>query len=677
MNPFTINEDRTWPNIGYSSNLILTEVTNTENNEYKGFNLSYKTEKKDLSFNLFVSYNNGEYVDIPYGTADKIEISVTWRFPESGNQLKEIHGYTYERRMNSDGAYYTNRGEGAINIIDNGDNTYTVTETTDVAGYINQEFGFELQIDYWASGKPTTFTHSAYAKVAEILVDEVNVTVQIPDDWNDSDLPGHMQTEGMEILSDKWFIIEDGVRRETEKNETFVANQEYVYQMVIAPEYGYERLVAPESGVYINGEPAKFISRTDNRGIIYEKNFVARAKLFPLVNKDTYFMQKGDSLQIDVSAFGSDVQYSWEAITANAPEFTGGTTKSIIITSKPEDEGAYQYKCTFTDKYGETATRTITVYVADMGFRDISPLPSVEDIETGISDHGYMSYGAVVFFAYDLPQEMLDAGYTMETSVTDYMDGEIVGTGVVGKIYDPTIYGEHEIVQKIIIKDDKGDVFKEYTHTHKLNLTRRVQAKVFAYGNSIDDATIRVTQNGEYVYETSTTAVLGNHTYAFYIPVGTFEIEIQKNGYKSRIYEFTLDGDDEFTLNAEILRWGDANLDDEIGVEDYQRTVNMMLSGDNAVDDSYETSVMDWYEDGYIDSLDGFYSTLCITANDKFDAYSEYDTYYVVDQLVYSLSVNAEGFGLTYKWIGWSNAPAIIEGTDDDATVQLEIEDGK
>ena len=66
MNPFTINEDRTWPNIGYSSNLILTEITNTDNNEYKGFNLSYKTEKKDLSFNLFVSYNNGEYVDDVY-----------------------------------------------------------------------------------------------------------------------------------------------------------------------------------------------------------------------------------------------------------------------------------------------------------------------------------------------------------------------------------------------------------------------------------------------------------------------------------------------------------------------------------------------------------------------------------------------------------------------------------
>ena len=624
-----------------------------------------------------VTCNNGEYVDIPYGTADKIEISVTWRFPESGNQLKEIHGYTYERRMNSDGAYYTNRGEGAINIIDNGDNTYTVTETTDVAGYINQEFGFELQIDYWASGKPTTFTHSAYAKVAEILVDEVNVTVLIPDDWNDSDLPGHMQTEGMEILTDKWFILEDGVRTEMEKNESFVANQEYVYQMVIAPKYGYERLVAPESGVYINGEPAKFISRTDNRGIIYEKNFVARAKLYPLVNKDTYFMQKGDSLQINVSAFGSDVQYLWEAITANAPEFTGGTTKSIIITSKPEDEGAYQYKCTFTDKYGETATRTITVYVADMGFRDISPLPSVEDIETGISDHGYMSYGAVVFFAHDLPQEMIDAGYTMETSVTDYMDGEIVGTGVVGKIYDPTIYGEHEIVQKIIIKDDKGDVFKEYTHTHKLNLTQRVQAKVFAYGNTIDDATIRVTQNGEYVYETSTTAVLGNHTYAFYIPVGTFEIEIQKNGYKPRIYEFTLEGDDEFTLNAEILRWGDANLDDVLDVQDYQQTINKSLSDNNKLDGSYEESVMDWCEDGYIDVLDDYYCILCINGNELFSAGSEYDTYYGLSGTTVSIPVKAEGFGLKYKWTKWSNAPVIVEGTEDDETVQIYIEEGK
>ena len=30
------------------------------------YNLSYKTEKKDLSFYLFVSYNNGEYVDDVY-----------------------------------------------------------------------------------------------------------------------------------------------------------------------------------------------------------------------------------------------------------------------------------------------------------------------------------------------------------------------------------------------------------------------------------------------------------------------------------------------------------------------------------------------------------------------------------------------------------------------------------
>ncbi|MBE6131895.1 MAG: hypothetical protein E7180_00690 [Erysipelotrichaceae bacterium] len=66
MSPFTDNDDITWPNIGYSSNLNLSEVNNTTDNDYKGYNLSYKTEKKDLSFYLFVSYNNGEYVDDVY-----------------------------------------------------------------------------------------------------------------------------------------------------------------------------------------------------------------------------------------------------------------------------------------------------------------------------------------------------------------------------------------------------------------------------------------------------------------------------------------------------------------------------------------------------------------------------------------------------------------------------------
>ena len=47
------------PCIGYTDSLTLSEKKDISKNQYSGFNLSYKTDKDDLSFDLFV--RNEEY----------------------------------------------------------------------------------------------------------------------------------------------------------------------------------------------------------------------------------------------------------------------------------------------------------------------------------------------------------------------------------------------------------------------------------------------------------------------------------------------------------------------------------------------------------------------------------------------------------------------------------------
>ena len=66
LSPITDNVDDTCPNVGYSSTLNLAEINNKENHDYKGYNLSYRTEMNNLDFYLFVSFENDEYVDDVY-----------------------------------------------------------------------------------------------------------------------------------------------------------------------------------------------------------------------------------------------------------------------------------------------------------------------------------------------------------------------------------------------------------------------------------------------------------------------------------------------------------------------------------------------------------------------------------------------------------------------------------
>ncbi len=52
-----------FPCIGYSESLTLAEKKNPDSSAYAGFNLSYKTDKEDIGFYLFVAYEEGsEYL---------------------------------------------------------------------------------------------------------------------------------------------------------------------------------------------------------------------------------------------------------------------------------------------------------------------------------------------------------------------------------------------------------------------------------------------------------------------------------------------------------------------------------------------------------------------------------------------------------------------------------------
>ena len=245
--------------------------------------------------------------------------------------------------------------------------------------------------------------------------------------------------------------------------------------------------------------------------------------------------------------------------------------------------------------------------------------------------------------------EVANGDYTVEVSATGYKT----------KTSNLYIYNSDNV---------KGVSFEmEY-------IPREVECSVSSLGSELFGAKITVIKDGKVIDES---IELDSGVHTINIPIGDFQIVVSKNSFKPRTYEFDLDADDEFSLNAEILRWGDANLDDVLDVQDYQQTINKGLSGDHKLDGSYEQSLMDWCEDGYIDVLDCAVCVLCINGSELFSASVEYDKYYGTGGETIRIPVIADGFGVTYEWKAPEGAPAIVDGSEDEATVKIGIESGK
>ena len=110
---------------------------------------------------------------------------------------------------------------------------------------------------------------------------------------------------------------------------------------------------------------------------------------------------------------------------------------------------------------------------------------------------------------------------------------------------------------------------------------------------------------------------------------------------------------------------------------EFELTEISFISDNHKLDGSYEESVMDWAEDGYIDVIDCFYCALCINGNELYSASLENDHYYTIEGATLSIPVIADGFGIKYEWTGPENGPKIVEGTENASTVQIHIEDQK
>lgn len=510
----------------------------------------------------------------------------------------------------------------------------------------------------------------------QILIDEVNIEVANPYDQT-AHIRGEVQTKGVNLDLAKWFLVNtDGTLTEN-GSKIFVPGNTYRYVVDLGLDEHY--VFANGYTVKINGE---YASRNED-GTWY-KDFVARKKLKPIVEQDTYFFQSGTTREIRVDAHGDGVTYSWTGVSDGAGGYytVSDYTERVQRLRIPEGaEGTNKYLVRFTDEYGDTAERMITVHITSLGFKEIKPTPTAEQFEAGVTDYGYVFPGEdglgvpkVYFEAYELSQGYIDEGYTMETSLIDYVDGVKVGEGYEAWEYTTHLPGAHEIVQKIVIKDAEGNVFKEYTYTHKMNVMREFALLTAAYGTALYGYRVEVYQDGKLV---SAQTNDNDITMDVVAPVGDVKIVVSKNGYKAREYEATIPADGFFSLNAEILRWGDANLDDALDVQDYQQTVNKGLSDNYKLDGSYEQSLIDWEEDGYIDVLDCSYCVLCINGTDLFSASVEQDKYYGTSGETIKIPVTAEGYGITYEWKAPEGAPAIVDGTEDEATVKIGIESGK
>ncbi|MEE1043002.1 MAG: hypothetical protein UH854_03460, partial [Clostridia bacterium] len=265
----------------------------------------------------------------------------------------------------------------------------------------------------------------------QIIIDEVNIEVANPDDQT-AHIRGELQTKGVNFDLAKWFLVNtDGTLTEN-GSKIFVPGNTYRYVVDLGLDEHY--VFANGYTVKINGEDA---SRNDD-GTWY-KDFVARKKLKPIVEQDTYFFQSGTTREIRVDAHGDGVTYGWTGVSAGAGGYytVSDYTDRILKLEIPEGaEGTNKYLVRFKDEYGDTAERMITVHITSLGFKEIKPTPTAEEFEAGVTDYGYVFPGAdgsgvpkVYFEAYELSQVYIDEGYTMETSLIDYVDGVKVGEG--------------------------------------------------------------------------------------------------------------------------------------------------------------------------------------------------------------------------------------------------------
>ncbi len=136
-----------------------------------------------------------------------------------------------------------------------------------------------------------------------------------------------------------------------------------------------------------------------------------------------------------------------------------------------------------------------------------------------------------------------------------------------------------------------------------------VRGMVTSFNSDTDDITIELFAEGSTSAD-YTDIVKGNTAEFFIVGVaeGTYTMRVSKANHVTR--EYTLVVEEPVTFNATINEIGDATMNGELDIYDYQQIVNSALSEENTVpediteDASYAKALSDLDEDGIIDVID-------------------------------------------------------------------------
>lgn len=136
-----------------------------------------------------------------------------------------------------------------------------------------------------------------------------------------------------------------------------------------------------------------------------------------------------------------------------------------------------------------------------------------------------------------------------------------------------------------------------------------VSGTVTSFNSDTDDITIELFADGSTSADYTDT-VKGNTAEYFIVGVaeGSYTIRVSKANHVTR--EYTLVVEEPVTFNATINEIGDATMNGEFDIYDYQQIVNSALSEENTVpeniteDENYSKALSDLDEDGYIDVID-------------------------------------------------------------------------
>ena len=213
-------------------------------------------------------------------------------------------------------------------------------------------------------------------------IDRVDVEVPIPYDTDTGSLSGTVTTEGAYLDGDYWSeVMADGTLRHLAANDKFEAGKKYRYTVELGLEVGFS--YGSDARCYVNGNYTYKIAT----GKFYSQDITCRKSLNVAPDRQEITVYEGQKAEMRMAATGDGLTYHWETTTANAPylrDSWGNVVGNYFATYSTGDTtgyiGTHGYKCTVTDRYGNSQEFYFTVHVVkndDLYITPAYPAPGV------------------------------------------------------------------------------------------------------------------------------------------------------------------------------------------------------------------------------------------------------------------------------------------------------------